>query len=99
MTGRYWVRVYRQGKDYSAMVPDLPGCVAAGDSLEEVLTLVAEAIPLHLELMRESGEAVPAPTRRVDLDLAELEDGELSTWVEVKPSGRAARRKQGAGKK
>jgi predicted RNase H-like HicB family nuclease len=96
---RYWVRVYRQGKDYSAMVPDLPGCVAAGDTLEEVLKLTAEAIPLHLDLMRESGEPVPAPTRHVDLDLAELEDGELSTWVEVKPSGRTTRRRQGAGKK
>jgi predicted RNase H-like HicB family nuclease len=43
-------------------VPDLPGCVAVGKSRGEVERLIAEAIPLHIESMREQGEPVPAPT-------------------------------------
>jgi predicted RNase H-like HicB family nuclease len=43
-------------------VPDLPGCIAAGDTLEEVRRLVAEAIAVHLEGMREDGEPIPEPT-------------------------------------
>ena len=94
---RYWVRIYRQGSDYSAMVPDLPGCVAAGESVEEVRQLISEAIALHLDLMRESGEIASSPTRHVDLDVAELEEGEISTWVEVRITPQRPRRKQRVG--
>jgi predicted RNase H-like HicB family nuclease len=94
---RYWVRVYRQRADYSAMVPDLPGCVAAGDSLDEVLQLFKEAIVLHLELMQKTGEKAITPTRHVDLDVEELEDGEISAWVEIKSTRKATRRKQRVG--
>ena len=87
---RFWVRIYQQGKDYSAMVPDLPGCVAAGDSVEEVRKLIAEAIHLHLDLMRQSGEKVPVPTRHLDIDVAELEAGEICTWVEIKAMAKEA---------
>ena len=95
---RYWVRIYRHGKDYSAMVPDLPGCVAAGDSVEQVRELIAEAIPMHLDLMRRSGEKVPAPTRHVDLDVEKLEDEEICTWINIKKP-LATRRKQRVGSK
>ena len=44
-----------------AYVPDLPGCVAVGESREEVLELIREAIELHIESLRENGEAVPEP--------------------------------------
>lgn len=44
-----------------AYVPDLPGCVAVGESREEVLELIREAIELHIESLRENGETVPAP--------------------------------------
>ncbi len=46
---------------FSAYVPDLPGCVAAGDSREEAETLIREAIALHIESLREHGESVPPP--------------------------------------
>ena len=93
---RYWVKLYRQGKDYSAMVPDLPGCVAAGDSVEEVRDLIAEAISMHLEMMEQAGDEVPVPTTHVDLDLTELEEGELSTWVDAaSPSPRRRRTRVG----
>lgn len=46
---------------YGAYVPDLPGCVAAAETLAEVKTLIAEAIPLHLEGLREDGLPIPEP--------------------------------------
>lgn len=47
---------------YGAYVPDLPGCVAAGETLEETRALIAEAIAFHIEGLREGGDAVPEPT-------------------------------------
>ncbi|CUS04624.2 putative integron gene cassette protein [Candidatus Promineifilum breve] len=54
--------VIEQGVDgFGAYVPDLPGCVAVGDTREEVLTLIQEAITFHLELLREDGLPIPQP--------------------------------------
>jgi predicted RNase H-like HicB family nuclease len=52
--------------NYSAYVPDLPGCVATGASLEEVEVEIREAIEFHLEGMREDGVAIPVPQSKVD---------------------------------
>ena len=49
------------GNGYSAYVPDLPGCVAAGDTREETEALIEEAIGSHIEMLREQGEQVPPP--------------------------------------
>lgn len=49
-----------------AYVPDLPGCVAVGESREEVLDLIREAIELHIESLREHGESVPEPHSLVE---------------------------------
>ena len=46
----------------SAHVPDLPGCVAAGDTLEEVKVLISEGIGFHIEGLRASGATVPRPS-------------------------------------
>jgi predicted RNase H-like HicB family nuclease len=54
------------GSNYSAYVPDLPGCVAAADTLEETRQLMREAIELHLQGMREDGDPIPEPTTQVD---------------------------------
>jgi predicted RNase H-like HicB family nuclease len=80
---RYLVRIFLYNGDYSAMVPDLPGCIAAGDTVEEVRNLITEAIELHVDLMRQSGETVSVPTKHLDLNVDALEAGELFTWVEV----------------
>ncbi|MGO9260909.1 MAG: type II toxin-antitoxin system HicB family antitoxin [Bryobacteraceae bacterium] len=53
------------GSDYSAYVPDLPGCVAAADTLEEIKQLMREGIEFHLEGMREDGDPIPEPTTQV----------------------------------
>jgi len=46
---------------FGAYVPDLPGCVALGDTVDETLRLIHQAIELHLEGMREDGEPIPEP--------------------------------------
>jgi predicted RNase H-like HicB family nuclease len=62
--GRDLVIIEGSEDSYSAYVPDLPGCVAAGDSVEEVEQLIREAIPLHLESLRAHGEPIPPPEAR-----------------------------------
>lgn len=52
---------------WGAYVPDLPGCVAVGDTREEVESLIREAIAFHLEGMREDGEPIPEPTTTAGL--------------------------------
>ena len=47
-----------------AYVPDLPGCVAMGDTEQEVRSLIEEAIEAHIQAMREQGEMVPPPISR-----------------------------------
>lgn len=53
--------IEKTGNGYSAYIPDLPGCVAAGDTRAETEELIREAVVYHLELLRESGDLVPAP--------------------------------------
>ena len=56
---QYAVIIEEENGAFGAYVPDLPGCVAAGESRDEVERLITEAISLHLEMMRKRGEAVP----------------------------------------
>lgn len=63
---RYAIVVEKASKNFAAYVPDLPGCVATGDTVEEVERLIREAIELHVAGLREDGEAVPEPTSVVD---------------------------------
>jgi len=58
----YAVIIEGDGNSFSAYVPDLPGCVAAGASLEEVDQLIREAIRLQVESLRAHGEPVPSPS-------------------------------------
>lgn len=53
------------GDSYSAYAPDLLGCVAAGNSVEEVEQLMREAIALHIESLRAHGESVPPPSSEI----------------------------------
>ena len=60
--------VVEKGKtSYGAYVPDLPGCVATGDSRREVLKLIRKGIPLHIRAMREAGEPVPVPSSKSEI--------------------------------
>jgi predicted RNase H-like HicB family nuclease len=59
---RYAVVIEKAGNGFSAYVPDLPGCVAAGEDLAATERLVREAIEFHLEGMRLHGESIPEPS-------------------------------------
>jgi predicted RNase H-like HicB family nuclease len=63
---RYAVVIEQAGEGFSAYVPDLPGCVAAGKSSEEVERLIRGAIEIHLSGLREDGELIPDPVSRVE---------------------------------
>lgn len=56
---RYAIVIEQAGSNYSAYVPDLPGCVATGGSVEEAAREIREAIVFHLEGMREDGQPIP----------------------------------------
>jgi predicted RNase H-like HicB family nuclease len=58
--------IERGARDYSAYLPDLPGCVATGKTVEEVKRRMREAVELHLRGMREDGLPIPEPTSTVE---------------------------------
>lgn len=59
---RYAVVIEKAEGNYSAYVPDLPGCVSVGDTIEEVKQNIQEAIEFHLEGIQEDGLPIPQPT-------------------------------------
>ena len=59
---RWAVVIEKAGSNYSAYVPDLPGCIATGDTVEEVEEQIREAIQFHIEGLKEDGLPVPLPT-------------------------------------
>ena len=63
---RYAIVIERAEGNYSAYVPDLPGCVATGATISEVEAEMREAIEFHIEGMREDGLTVPAPSSQVE---------------------------------
>ena len=62
---RFAIVIEQAEGNYSAYVPDLPGCVATGATAQEVETNIREAIEFHLEGMREDGVEVPVPQSKV----------------------------------
>lgn len=58
---RYLVVVEKGPSSYGAHVPDLPGCIAAGETKEEALSLIREAIEFHLEGLKQEGLPIPTP--------------------------------------
>jgi predicted RNase H-like HicB family nuclease len=58
---KYIVVIEKGEKGYGAYVPDLPGCIAAGETENDVRTLIQEAIRFHIEGLIEDGEPVPLP--------------------------------------
>lgn len=68
---RYAVVIEKAPSNYSAYVPDLPGCVATGKTLHEAEKEIREAIEFHLEGLREDGLPVPVPQSQVEyIDIA-----------------------------
>jgi predicted RNase H-like HicB family nuclease len=63
---RYAVVIERAKNNWAAYVPDLPGCVSTGKTVAETKSNIREALELHLEAMREVGEAIPEPSTEIE---------------------------------
>jgi predicted RNase H-like HicB family nuclease len=63
----YMVVIEQAPTSFGAYVPDLPGCVAVGETRAEVLDLIREAIELHLEGLRTDGKTIPAPASSIEI--------------------------------
>lgn len=63
---RYAIVIEQAQDNFSAYVPDLPGCVATGSTIEEVEARMREAIEFHLDGLREDGVPIPQPSSRVE---------------------------------
>jgi len=70
---RYMVVIEKGSSSYGAFVPDLPGCIAVGETEAEALMLIEEAIQFHLEDMKAGGLQIPQPVSK-------------STFIEVAPA-------------
>lgn len=64
---KYTVVYERTPRNYSAYVPDLPGCVAAAKTKAETRRLIREAIRMHIAAMREDGQPIPEPGNATEL--------------------------------
>lgn len=63
---RFAIVVEKTENNYSAYVPDLPGCVATGQTLEETENEIRSAIEFHIEGLREDGQTIPQPVSIVE---------------------------------
>jgi predicted RNase H-like HicB family nuclease len=63
---RYAIVIEKVGENFSGYVPDLPGCVATGATIEETESVLREAIEFHLTGLRQDGVPIPQPSSRVD---------------------------------
>ena len=70
---QYAVVIERTDNGFGAHVPDLPGCIAAGDTREDTEQLIREAVVLHLKAMQEDGDPIPEPTTAVEYVPFQLE--------------------------
>ena len=68
---RYAVVVEQGPTSFGAYVPDLPGCVAVGDTREEVIAIIQEAIEFHIDGLKADGQQVPSPSSTIEfIDVA-----------------------------
>jgi len=79
---RYVVIIRRTGTGYSVDVPDLPGCVATGTTIEHARQMIAEAIEMYIDMMQQSGESIPIPNETYEFAVDDEASEELCTWVE-----------------
>jgi predicted RNase H-like HicB family nuclease len=90
----YIAVVHRElASDYGVSVPDFPGCITAGKTIDEAKDWAYEALLLHVEGLREDGEPLPAPTNLEDI-VADPENGEAVAFlvISVPDASRKAKR-------
>lgn len=62
---QYPVVIEKAARNYSAFCPDLPGCIATGQTIEETITNMQKAIRLHLQGLQEDGLPIPKPSKEL----------------------------------
>jgi predicted RNase H-like HicB family nuclease len=68
---RYAVVIEKAESNYSAYVPDLPGCIATGANIQQVEAEIRDAIVFHIDGLREDGSSIPLPSSQVEyIDIA-----------------------------
>ena len=67
---KYLIVIEQTDNGFSAYVPDLPGCIAAGDTVQETEELMQGAIEMHIRGMREDGLEIPAPSIFTEVEIA-----------------------------
>ncbi len=95
MAMHYPILIRRSRRTFKATVPDLPGCTSAGDSIEDAIVQVREAIELHLQGLIEDGEVPPEPTP-IDTLQADTENAAGICWalVRIEPNALSSRPKK-----
>lgn len=64
---KYAVVIEKGETSFGAYVPDLPGCIASGETREGVLRLIHEAIEMHIQGLKEDGESIPEPASSIEI--------------------------------
>lgn len=64
---KYLVVFEKAPQNYAAYVPDLPGCVATGETREDVERLIREGMQIYIETLRDDGQPIPQPTASAEL--------------------------------
>ena len=83
---RYLIVIERGKRNYSAYVPDVPGCVATARSLDGIMKDMREALAFHFEGMALHGETIPQPTESAFTQVAsEMAPTDLIAFVELQP--------------
>jgi predicted RNase H-like HicB family nuclease len=74
MNGDRYLVIFEPASDgsYSAYLPDMPGCVSCGDTIDEVRRMIGEAFQFHIEGLRRDGLSIPKPTTFSDYITARL---------------------------
>jgi len=91
---RYAVVIEKADGNYSAYVPDLPGCVATGATVEEVEREIRDAIAFHIEGMREDGLPIPEPTSKLRKSTSPRRDSRRGRCRQFERKSRMADRTQ-----
>ena len=63
---RYAIVIEKADSNYSAYLPDVPGCIATGTTVDEVKRNLAQALEFHLDGIRADGDSIPQPSSTVD---------------------------------
>lgn len=80
---RYAVMMRRTWTGYSADVPDVPGSIATGMTVEHVRQMMADALEMHIEAMQLARESIPPPSSSMQFEVDDSAAEEFCTWVEV----------------